>query len=819
MKPTKVRSAGATTRKPASRARRQGAAREAPGSTGFPIVGIGASAGGLDAFKKFFNAMPPESGMAFVLIQHLDPTRESLTAELVGTYTRMGVVQAEDGMRVEANRVYVIPPNAYLSIRDRTLWLSAPAAPRSLRMAIDFFLHSLAEDQQENAIGVILAGTGTDGTLGIKEIKAGGGMTMVQDPETVQHDGMPRSAIASGSADYVLPAERMVDALLAYARDAAVAAAGMAVLHERASDWLEAAVEVLRARTRFDFSGYKKGTLRRRIQRRMGLRHIKEPRKYVEVLREDPGEATALFKDLLINVTSFFREPAAWLVLQKQVIRRLVAAKDSDVPLRIWVPACSSGEEAYSIAMMLIEEIEATGKIRRLQVFGSDVDTEALETARTGIYPEGIAAHVSPQRLSRFFTKSEHSYQVNRELRDCVVFAQQSLISDPPFSRLDVISCRNLFIYLEPAVQEQLLPVLHYALLEGGYLFLGSAEKIGLHEDLFEAVSTKWRIYRRIGPTRHGRLRFPVAVAPLSSAVRELTPRAWNPARLAALAHSLLLQRYAPACVIVNRTGEILYYQGRTDDYLMQPAGVPTRDLLAQARNGLRAKLRGALQDAMRENRRVVLPGIQMRRGGEFPLVKITVEPLTPAGTDNESFWLVSLEDESESATATPSADRPSAAEVGLVEQLECELKSTREDLQQTIEDLRAANEELMSVNEEFQSGNEELETSKEELQSLNEELTTANTQLENKIGELEATNNDLDNLLTSTNIATLFLDRHLCIRRFTPAATRLFSLIASDIGRPLRDIAQKFAGPRCPGRCRGGPRAADRAEEGAARP
>ena len=317
MKPTKVRSAGATTRKPASRARRQGAAREAPDSTGFPIVGIGASAGGLDAFKKFFNALPPESGMAFVLIQHLDPTRESLTAELVGTYTRMGVVQAEDGMRVEANHVYVIPPNAYLSIRDRTLWLSAPAAPRSLRMAIDFFLHSLAEDQQENAIGVILAGTGTDGTLGIKEIKAGGGMTMVQDPETVQHDGMPRSAIASGSADYVLPAEQMVDALLAYARDAAVAAVSMAVPHEKAPDWLEAAVEVLRARTRFDFSGYKKGTLRRRIQRRMGLRHLKEPPKYVEVLREDPGEATALFKDLLINVTSFFREPAAWQVFQR----------------------------------------------------------------------------------------------------------------------------------------------------------------------------------------------------------------------------------------------------------------------------------------------------------------------------------------------------------------------------------------------------------------------------------------------------------------------------------------------------------------------
>jgi two-component system CheB/CheR fusion protein len=781
MRHGKVRRARPTTRKRSSRAPRQGGA---PGTTVFPIVGVGASAGGLDAFKKFFSTLPAESGMAFVLIQHLDPTRESLTAELVGTYTRMRVVQAEDGMRVEANRVYVIPPNTYLSLHDRTLRLSAPTAPRSLRMAIDFFLRSLAEDQHENAIGIILSGTGTDGTLGLKEIKAGGGMTMVQDPQTAQHDGMPRSAIAGGSA------------LLAYVRHAAVAATSMAVLPEKAPDWLAAAVETLRACTKFDFGSYKKGTLRRRIQRRMSLRHISELPQYVEVLRNDSAEVTALFKDLLINVTSFFREPAAWLVLQEQVIRRVVATKETDVPLRVWIPACATGEEAYSIAMLLIEEIEASGKVCRLQVFASDVDADALETARVGIYPEGIAAHVSVQRLSRFFIKREHSYQVNKELRDTVVFAQQSLVSDPPFSRLDVISCRNLFIYLEPSVQEQLIPLLHFALREGGYLFLGSAEGIGLQEDLFEAVSAKWRIYRRVGPTRHDRIHFPVAAAPPATAVRERTARMSNPARLAALAQSLLLQRYAPACVIVNRTGEILYFHGRTDDYLMQPVGVPTQDLLAQARNGLRTKLRSALQDAVRGNQRIVLPGIQMRRGDAFPRVKITVEPLTATTSEREGLWLVSLEDEPESAPAGLPADHGTAVDAQLVQQLEYELKSTKEDLQQTIEDLRAANEELMSVNEEFQSSNEELETSKEELQSLNEELTTANTQLESKISELEGANNDLDNLLTSTNIATLFLDTHLRIRRFTPAATRLFSLIPSDIGRPIRDIAQKFADP-----------------------
>src|ERR1700687_2431464 len=431
MKRGKVRPARPTERKRTSRANGQNATRGANKQSVFPIVGIGAWAGGLEAFKKFFSAMPADSGLAFVLIQHLDPTRESLTAELVGTNTRMRVVQAEDGMRIEANRVYVIPPNAYLSVRERTLRLSAPTAPPRLRMAVDFFLRSLAEDQHENAIGIILSGTGTDGTLGLKEIKAGGGMTMVQEPHTAQHDGMPRSAMASGSADYILPPEQMADALLAYVQHATIAATSMGVLPEKAPDPLTTLVEVMRERTKFDFNGYKKGTLRRRIQRRMSLRHLGKLPEYVAVLRSDPAEMTALFKDLLINVTSFFREPAAWQVLQEQVLRRLIAEKiTEDASLRVWIPACATGEEAYSIAMVLIEEIEAVGKTCRLQIFASDVDAEALEAARAGIYPEGIAAHVSVERLSRFFIKGAHYYQVNKELRDTVVFAQQSLISD-----------------------------------------------------------------------------------------------------------------------------------------------------------------------------------------------------------------------------------------------------------------------------------------------------------------------------------------------------------------------------------------------------
>jgi two-component system, chemotaxis family, CheB/CheR fusion protein len=756
-----------------------------------PIVGIGASAGGLEAFKQLFRGMPADSGAAFVLIQHLDPTRESLTAELVGTYTPMRVTQAKDGARIEANRIYVIPPNKYLSIRERTLQLSAPAEPRSLRMAIDFFLRSLAEDQRERAIGIILSGTGTDGTLGLKDIKAAGGMTMVQDPRTAQHDRMPRSA--SGSADHVLPTEQMAGVLLAYVRHAWDTARSVEPAPEKESDALTSAVALLRDRTQFDFSAYKKGTLRRRVQRRMSLKRLDRMPEYVELLRGDPAEVTALFRDLLISVTSFFREPAGWQALQELAIRRLVAEKEAGMPLRFWVPACATGEEAYSVAIALIEEIESSGNGLRPQVFASDVDAEALEAARAGIYPEGIAADVRPDRLSRFFVKKEHSYRVSKELRETVVFAQQNLTVDPPFSRLDLVSCRNLLIYLEPALQEKVIGLLHFGLVEGGYLFLGGAESIGSQEHLFETVSRKWRIYRRIGPTRHDEIEPSPVASPLLSRSRVHPPARPTSRRLAAVVQHLLLQRYVPACVVIDRNSEIRYLQGDTQTYLVQPSGVPTQNLVAQARSELRSKLRGLVHEAFRRNQRASITGVPMRRGGAIVRVGVSVEPLD-ATPEVDGLWLVAFEDD------TTPVDRP-ASEVAdgdetVMRQLEHELSTTKEDLQQSIEDLRAANEELMSANEELQASNEELETSKEELQSLNEELTTTNGQLESKMLELGETNNDLDNLLVSTNIATLFLDTGLRVRRFTPAATRLFSLLSSDIGRPISDIAQKFVDP-----------------------
>ncbi len=756
----------------------------------FPIVGVGASAGGLDAYRTLFSTLPADCGAAFVLIQHLDPTRKSLTAELVGGYTMMPVVQAEEGMRVEIDHVYVIPPNTYLGIRDRTLRLSVPAESRSLRMAVDFFFESLAGTEHDRAVGIILSGSGTDGRQGLKAIKAAGGLTMVQDPKTAQHDGMPRSAMAS--ADHVLPVEQMASTLLAHLRRNAGSEVTAETAPQTVSHALLEAIAVLQARTSFDFSGYKKGTLQRRLQHRMSLRRIAAIDDYTELLRTDPDEAAALFVDLLINVTGFFRDPEAWQLLQEKVVRPMVAAQPVDAPIRVWVPACASGEEAYSMAILFLEELEQAGKRCELQIFASDLDTDALETARAGIYPASVAESIGPRRTARYFLQTEHGVRVSKQLRDTVVFAQQSLVRDPPFSKLQLISCRNLLIYLEQPVQDRLIPLLHFALVDGGCLFLGSAEGIGAQTDLFEAISAKWRIYRRIGRARHERLEFPISGAHLPI-VHGRVPGPPTPARLAALAQTLM-QRYSPACVIINRIGEILYFHGPTDDYLTRPDGLPTRDLVGQVREGLRSKLRGAVRDAIHGKQKVVVSGVHVRRGDSFPRVRIVVEPL-PSTTETESLWLVVMEDETE-ADGAGTAPAASGEDIAHVQQLEYELRATKEDLHQTIEELRASNEELMSSNEELQSTNEELETSKEELQSLNEELTTANSQLENKIGELEASNNDLDNLLSSTNIATLFLDTQLRIRRFTPAATRLFSLIPADIGRPLSDIVQRFSDP-----------------------
>ncbi len=764
------------------------------------MAGIGASAGGLSALTHLFDSMPADSGIAFVLVQHLDPNRPSLTAELLARHTRMQVVPVERDMAIDANRVYVIPPNRYLSIEEGALRVRPPAERCAVRMPVDFLLRSLAEDRRERAIGIVLSGTGTDGTLGLKEIRAAGGLTIAQDPATSEHDGMPRSAIDSG-VDHVLPVEGMPEVLLRYVRHPYAVGAPAPAAPEGAEDHFGDILAVLRTRTKFDFGAYKRATLQRRIQRRMSLRHIEGMPEYLQVLRGDPAELAALRKDLLISVTRFLRDPKGWAVFQKEAVPRLLEKKAPGEVLRAWVPGCATGEEAYTLGMLLIEGMHAAGKSGPIQIFASDVDPDAIEVARAGVYSESIERDVEPERLRRFFAKQERGYRVSKEVRECVVFAQQNLLADPPFSRLDLVSCRNLLMYLEPAAQNRALTLLHFSLVEGGTLFLGTAETIGDQVDLFEVVSKKWRLFRRIGPTRHDRVVFPPvgAASGPSPIVAPLPPGVPSAGRFPSLVQQVLLDRFAPASVVVNRKGEILYFCGPTHEYLAQPTGLPANDLLAQARPGLQTKLRGALHRAIRDDAVVAARGVRVRRGAAFHRVEFTIEPLR-APPETEGLLLVSFRDE---RVGPEAPGPPTAAEESLVHQLENELKAAREDLESTTEEfetsneeLNAANEEVTSVNEELQSTNEELETSKEELQSLNEELNTVNAELEGKVEQLEHVNNDLANLLSSTDIPTVFLDAGFHLRRFTPAATRLFNLLPSDVGRPIPDIALKFSDP-----------------------
>jgi two-component system, chemotaxis family, CheB/CheR fusion protein len=766
-------------------------------SVDFPVVALGASAGGLDAFKKFFGALPASCGMAFVLIQHLDPKHQSMMVDLLTGHTPMKVLQATDGMQLERDHAYLIPPGAYLAIKDGTLRLSKPRARHGARMPFDFFLRSLAEECGERAICAILSGTGTDGSLGLKAVKEKGGLVIVQDPEEAAFDGMPRSAIMSGSADLVLAVAKIPQALVRYRRQKYVKN-GSKGPPDNVQEAFADIIELLAAKTQHDFALYKQGTLQRRIERRMALAGLDSSVSYLQVLREDAAERELLAKDLLINVTHFFRDPAAFDVLAETVIPDLVHRQTLDRPLRIWVPGCSTGEEAYSIAMLFLEHIAAEKRNIKLQVFASDIDADCVAFARNGMYPESIEADVTPTRLVRFFTKDDHHYQVVRELRETVVFTGQSLLADAPFSRLDLISCRNLLIYLSPEAQRKILSLFHFALREGGVLFLGSSETVGGVSDRFEPISKKHRIYRHVGRSRPGEVEFPRGT---SDTVR-LPAKGTEPqtarrrSGFGELSQRALLDAYAPASVLINAKHEGLYYFGSADRYLKIVSGEDTRDVLAMAREGLRAKLRSAIQRAREEKARVTVTGAQVKRDGCSIGVSITAMPIEG---DGESLSLVSFVDDP-APEPKPVAPTESAVDASRVTQLEQELEATREDLQSAIRDLeianeeqKAINEEAMSVNEEFQSTNEELETSKEELQSLNEELTALNSQLHETVEQQRATSNDLQNILNSTDVATLFLDADLNIRFFTPAAKSLFNVIASDVGRPLADLTRRF--------------------------
>jgi two-component system CheB/CheR fusion protein len=786
------------------------AAAPVPGQSqprGPAVVGMGASAGGLDAFKRFFTAMPPDSGIAFVLVPHLDPAHESLMVELLARHTTMPVVEAANDMPVKPNHVYIIPPNKYMTIHAGVLGLTGPVERHESQTSIDLFLRSLAADQQERSICIILSGTGSHGALGLKAVKAAGGMAMVQDPATAEYDRMPQSAIATGLADYVLPAEQMPDALIQYVQHAYLNGGTRIEAAPEVADQLTQVLTLLRTRSKFDFRAYRKKMLTRRIERRMGLNRLDSIPDYMAFLRSHPDELKLLIKDLFISVTSFFRDSEAFEQLARHVIAPMVESKEDDAVIRVWVPGCATGEEPYSIAMLFQERLAAARKSCRVQIFATDVDEDALEVARQGLYPESIVADVSPERLARFFTKmDEHTYQVSKPVREPVIFAPQNLISDAPFTKLDLISCRNLLIYLEPEVQKKVLTLFHFALNRTGFLFLGPSETIGRQIDQFEPLSKKWRVYRRIGPLRPERVDFPIAAATeVHGPGRQLAGDGGvQQVNFAELSQRILLEQFAPAAVLIGRNYEIFYYFGPCTNYLEFPTGQPTHDLTLMAREGLRNRLRGAVHRAVRDNDTVVVPDIQVKRNGGYCSVRLTVRPVQmPKAPDG--LLLVTFEDTPSAPPSSPPARAAQAepADESILRQLEYELKVTREDLQSTIEEmessneeLKASNEEVMSMNEELQSANEELETSKEELQSLNEELGTVNNHLQDKVEELEDANNDMSNLLNCTDIATVFLDPDLRIKLFTPAATRLFNLIASDVGRPLGDITPQFKDP-----------------------
>jgi two-component system CheB/CheR fusion protein len=768
------------------------------------VVGMVASAGGLGAFKEFFQAMPADSGMAFVLIPHLDPKHESLMAPLLSKQTRMPVTEAEEGQHLEANHVYVIPPNHCLTLHESVIQLSAPPSRGAGETAIDPFLRSLAEDQQEQAVCIILSGTGTHGSLGLKAVKAAGGMAMVQDPATAEYDRMPQSAIDTGLADYVLPPGKMPEDLIKFVRHFV---AGIVKQPEPAAvqDDLAQVMALLRARTQFDFRSYRKRMLLRRVQRRMGLSHLDQIADYLALLREKPEELTQLTRDLLISVTSFFRDPEMFEVLETEVLPKLFDARETDTPVRVWVPGCATGEEAYSIAMLLIERIAATGKACPVQIFATDVDEAALEVGRRGIYPEALLSDLSRKRLERFFTRSDsHHWQVSKQLRETVLFASQNILADAPFSKLDLVSCRNLLIYLEPDAQQKLLQLFHFALNEEGYLILGPSESIGRQLYLYQPVSKKWRIFRRIGTARPTRAGFPIQAG---ERVHEAnpTPRAVSmlPGNLSELTRKILLEDYAPAAVVINRRYEVLHYSGPTQLYLQQPGGPPSHDLLTLSLPALRPRIRAAVIKAINADDRADIGGIRIKRSGKPVLVRLAVQPLPRSKQAEEGLFLITFQDEPEVEQAAGADTKQARTDEQLVRQLEYELKTSREELQSTIEELessneelKASNEEVMSMNEELQSTNEELETSKEELQSLNEELSTVNSQLRDKVDELEDANDDMTNLLASVDNATLFLGIDRTIQRFTPSATRLFNLIATDVGRPIDHITARFEDP-----------------------
>jgi two-component system, chemotaxis family, CheB/CheR fusion protein len=763
----------------------------------FHIVGIGASAGGLDAFLELFGAVPSDTGMAFVVIQHLEPHSESQLAEILSRSTTMPVVQAQEGQSVEHNHVYVIPPNRVMIIQGGTLHLGPRPESAVLNYAVDTFFESLATDQGANAIGVVLSGSASDGAQGIRAIKAKCGITFAQDERTAKYGGMPHSAAATGAVDFVLPPARIAEEL-ARIDSHPYLATPPEQLEEPLSaaeedDEFRSVLNRLEAASHVDFSQYKQSTIRRRLGRRLALHHLDTLREYLDYSDTHPAEIHDLYRDILISVTSFFREPEMFEALAKATNQYLMNRQDTDA-FRIWVPGCATGEEAYSLAIMMFEILRKSGKEFPIQVFGTDISDVAIDRARSGVYPEKAAQDLLPERLQAFFTRVDSGYRIKPQIRDCCIFARHDLAIDPPFSQIDLVSCRNVFIYLSPVLQQRVLPALHYSLKPEGLLILGSAETVGSRTDLFGILDHENKIYVKKGVASAFR---PSGIPP----VHVPAPSAPAPARrvfpiptlldLEAKGARILRDLYAPAGVIVNDDLQILHVHGQTAAYL---AGIPAEtsvNLLRVAREELVTPLRRAVASALEKKQPVQQSGIQVNYDGQTREINISVIPLS----DDTHCCLVLFEDEAQGGISAPARDvsqEPNPAEVQL-SYAQRELAQTRDYLRQVVEqhdaateELRAANEEARSSNEELQSTNEELRTAKEQLQSANEELITVNDELERRNRDLSVASNDLTNVLNAATVPIVMVDMNQRLRRFTPAAERLLSLGTGDVGRRI---------------------------------
>lgn len=772
------------------------------GASPFPIVGIGASAGGLEALELFFAHVPDGCGLAFVVVQHLDPTYKGMLAEILQRTTPMPVLQVTDSVVVEPNHVYVIAPNTDLSILHGVLHAIPPAETNKLRLPIDSFFRALATDQKESAVGVILSGMGEDGALGLRAIRENAGGSFAQDPLSAKFDSMPRAAIESGVIDGVFPPDELPARIVKYLEHLPQGHDGddLGGKDRRA---LEKVFVVLREQTGHDFSLYKQTTIFRRMQRRMALHHIDSVDDYVRYLRANTQEADLLFKELLIGVTTFFRDPEVWIQVREELTTRIRAAADG-YTFRAWSAGCSTGEEAFTLAMVFKEALAEARPSSRcsLRIFATDLDADAINKARAGLYPAGIAKDISEERLERFFERQESgSFCVSKEIRETVVFATQNLVMHPPFTKLDVVVCRNLLIYLDVALQQKIMPLFHFALKPEGLLLLGTSETAGPTSDLFAPFAGKSRIYRRLANVRPADMHsfpFPFALN-TERADRQSKARGALPPRLSfqPLVEQLLLAKFAPPAVVVTTDGDIVYVNGRIGEYLEPAAGRANWNIFAMSRGGLAAALSEAFPKVVRQNTPVTLEGVSLGQGATFATVDVTLEPLTENG-DLQGMVMVAFQkgrsvvsSEGSEPDATGTANQARADDLAdELRRAREQLQATREEMQASQEELRSSNEELQSLNEELQSTNEELTTSAEESRAMNEELQVVNQESQRKVDELARAGDDMKNLLDSVELAIIFLDPELCVRRYTPSAVSIIKLIPTDVGRPLSDLA-----------------------------